>query len=64
MVRRHRLVEQIEVDGVDAQLAAADVEGAQGALAAVVADPQLGLEEELRAVDAAAGNPFPDLPLV
>jgi hypothetical protein len=44
--------EQIEL--IDSQLARALVERVQGLFVAVVADPDLGLDEDFRAVDARA----------
>src|SRR4051794_22784526 len=48
------LVEDEEVDLVDAELAGALVEGVQRLVVAVVADPDLGLDEHVVTVDAAA----------
>ena len=42
-----RLVQQVQVDGVEAELAGAHVERVQRSVVAVVADPQLGLDEQL-----------------
>ena len=49
---RQRLVQDQQVDLVDAELAGALVEGVQRLVVAVVGDPDLGLDEDLRAVDA------------
>jgi hypothetical protein len=48
-VGRHRLVQQVEIDVVDPEPAQAGVEADQGAVVAVVADPQLGGDEDLTA---------------
>ena len=50
------LVEDQQVDLVDAELAGALVEAVQGLVVAVVADPDLGLDEDLVAVDAGAAR--------
>ena len=48
--RRQRLVQDQQVDLVDAELARALLEGVQRLVVSVVADPDLGLQEDLRAV--------------
>jgi len=45
------LVQDQQVDLVDAELARALVEGVQRLVVAVVGDPDLGLDEDVRAVD-------------
>jgi hypothetical protein len=61
---RECLVEDQQVDLVDAELAGALVEGVQGLVVAVVGDPDLGLDEDLRAVETRATDRFADLALV
>jgi hypothetical protein len=46
-LRGQRLVQEQQVDHVDAELVCALVEGVQGGVVAVVADPDLGLDEDL-----------------
>jgi len=46
-LRRQRLVQDQQVDLVDAELARALVEAVQGLVVAVVADPDLGLQEDV-----------------
>jgi hypothetical protein len=58
------LVEQEEVDLVDAELAGALVEGVQSGVVAVVGDPGLGLDEDVGAVESGAADGFADLTLV
>ena len=62
--RRERLVQEQQVDLVDAELGGALVERVQRGVVAVVADPDLRLDEDLVAVDAGAADPFADLALV
>jgi hypothetical protein len=57
-------VQDQQVDLVDPQLAAALVEGVQGLVVPVVADPDLGLDEDLRPVQAGSADRFTDLSLV
>ena len=59
-----RLVQDQQVDAVDAELAGALVERVEGFVVAVVADPHLGLDEHLVAVDAGAADGLADLALV
>ena len=59
-----RLVEDEQVDVVDAELAGALVEGVEGLVVAVVADPHLGLDEHVVAVDAAAADGVADAAFV
>ena len=61
---RHRLVQDQQVDLVDPELAGALVEGVQGGVVPVVADPDLGLDEDLAAVEPGSSEPFAHLPLV
>ena len=61
---REGLVEDEQVDLVDAELAGALVEGVEGLVVAVVADPHLGLDEHVVAVDAAAADGVADAALV
>ena len=63
-LRRQRLVQDQQVDLVDAELAGALLEAVQGLVVAVVADPDLGLHEHLGAVQVRRGDRFADLPLV
>ena len=58
------LVQDQQVDLLDAELAGGLVEGVQGLVVAVVADPDLGLDEHLGAVEARAADAFADLALV
>ena len=53
-----------QVDLVDAELAGALLEPVQGLLVAVVADPDLGLEEDVGAIQAGAGDRLADLSFV
>ena len=55
-VGRHRLVEEVEVDGVDVEPAQAGREANLRGLEAVVADPQLGGDEDLVARDAGTAD--------
>ena len=52
----HWLVQQVQVDVVEAELAEAHVVGAERRVIAVVADPQLGLHEQPAALDAAIAD--------
>ena len=61
---RQRLVQDQQVDLVDAELAGALVEGVQRLVIAVVADPDLGLQEDSRAADLGRVHRFADLALV
>ena len=63
-VRRHRLMQQIQVDVVDAQPAQARLEADLRGVVAVVADPQLGADEDLVAGNAGAADALADLALV
>jgi len=63
-VGRHRLVQQIQVDVFEPQPAQARVEADVRCVGAVVADPQLGGDEDLVAVDAGAADALTDLALV
>jgi hypothetical protein len=60
---RDRVVQQEEIDVVDAEPPQAAVE-ADECLVAVVADPELGDHEDLAAVDLGAPDPLADLALV
>ena len=62
--RRQRLVQEQQVELLDAELADALVERVQRGVVAVVADPDLRLDEDLVAGDAGATNAFADLALV
>ena len=62
--RWQRLVEEQEVDPVDAELAGALVERVKRGVVAVVADPNLRLDEQLVAADPGATDAFTDLALV
>ena len=62
--RRQRLVQDQQVDLLDAELASALVEAVQRLVVPVVADPDLGLDEDLGAVDAGLGDGLADLALV
>ena len=61
---RQRLVEDEQVDLVDPELAGALVEGVQGGVVAVVADPDLSLDEDIRSCQAGAADGLADLALV
>ena len=61
---RHRVVQQEEVDVVDAEPPQAAVEADECLVVAVVADPELGDDEDLAAVDRGASDPLADLALV
>src|SRR4051812_6478256 len=63
-VGRDRLVEQIEVDAVEAEPSQTGLEADLSGVVAVVADPQLGGDEDLVAVDAGAADALPHLALV
>ena len=56
---RHRLVQDQQVDLVDAELARALVEAVQRLVVAVVGDPDLRFDEDLRPVDVRVGEPSP-----
>jgi hypothetical protein len=62
--RRQRLVQDEQVELVGAELGGALVEGVQGLVVAVVADPDLGLDEDVRPADAGAADGLADLALV
>src|SRR5438270_11118712 len=62
--RRQRLVQEQQVDLVDAELAGALVEAVQRLVVAVVADPNLGLQEDVRAFQAGTLYRLADLALV
>lgn len=51
-VLRHRLVQDQHVDPIDAELRGTLLEGVQRLVVAVVADPHLGLEHHVVAVEA------------
>ena len=53
-----------QVDLVDAELAGALVKAVQRLVVAVVADPDLGLQEDLRPVQTGAAHRLADLALV
>jgi hypothetical protein len=61
---RRSLVQDQQVDLVDPEFPRALVERVQRLVVAVVADPDLGLDEDLRAVDAGAPDGVTDLALV
>jgi hypothetical protein len=63
-VARHRVVQQEEVDVVEAESPQATLEAAQRWLVAVVADPQLRRHEHLAALDSGAADALADLALV
>ena len=58
------LVQDEQVQVVDAELAGRFVPRVQGLVVAVVTDPDLGLQEHLRTIQARAADAFTDLPLV
>ena len=62
--RRQRLVQDQQVDLVDAELAGALLEAVQRLVVSVVADPDLGLQEDLRPVHVGAVHRLADLALV
>jgi hypothetical protein len=63
-VGRQRLVQDQQVDLVDAELAGALVEGVQRLVTSVVADPDLGLQEDRRTTAFRRVHRFADLALV
>ena len=63
-VGRQRLVQDQQVDLVDAELAGALVEGVQRLVISVVADPDLGLQEDRRTTALRRVYRFADLALV
>lgn len=63
-VRRQSLVENQQVDLVDAELARALLEGMQRLAVAVVADPDLGLDEDLGAIETRLAQGLADPALV
>ena len=63
-VRGQGLVQDQQVDLVDAELAGALLEAVQRLVVAVVADPDLGLEEDLGAVQPGVADRLADLPFV
>ena len=63
-VARDGMVEQEEVDVVEAESAQAAVEPCERLFVAVVADPQLRGHEDVVAVDAGAADAFADLALI
>ena len=63
-LRRQGLVQDQQVDPVDAELAGALLEAVQRLVVAVVADPDLGLQEDVGPVDAGVGDGLADLALV
>jgi hypothetical protein len=58
------VVQQEEIDVVDAEPQQAAVEAGECLIVAVVADPELGDDEDLVAVDRGASDPLADLALV
>jgi hypothetical protein len=58
-VLRHRLVEDQQVDLGDAELGRALVECVQGLVVAVVADPDLRLDEDVPSIKAGAADASP-----
>ena len=60
----HRLVQEVEVERVEPELAHAALEAVQRRVIAVVADPKLGRDEQLPAVDTAAADRLSNLRLV
>ena len=62
--RGQRLVQDQQVDLVDAELGGALLEAVQRLVVAVVADPDLGLDEDLVAGEAGAVDGLADLALV
>ena len=62
--RRERLMQDQQVDLLDAELPGALLEGVQRFVVAVVADPDLGLHEHVGAVKAGAVNRLADLAFV
>lgn len=57
-------MEDEQVDLVDPELGGALVEGVEGFVVAVVADPHLGLDEDVGPVDVGSPDGFADLALV
>ena len=62
--RRQRLMQDQQVDVFDAELAGALLEGVQRLVVSVVADPNLGLQEDLRSVQIRGVHRLGDLALV
>ena len=62
--RGQRLVQDQQVDLLDAELPGALLEGVQRLVVSVVADPDLGLQEHVRTIQARAVDRFADLALV
>jgi hypothetical protein len=62
--RRQRLVQEQQVDLVDAKLAGALLKAMQRFVVAVVADPDLRLQEDLRSTDVRVVHGLADLALV
>ena len=62
--RRQRLMQDQQVDVFDAELADALLEGVQRLVVSVVADPNLGLQEDLRSVQIRGVHRLGDLALV
>ena len=58
------LMQDEQVQVVDAELAGSFLPGVQRLVVAVVADPDLGLDEHVGTVEAGAADAFADLPLV
>jgi hypothetical protein len=63
-VLRQWLVEQVEIHRVDPEFASTDFEGMERPVVAVVADPYLRLDEQLRPIDAAGSDRGANLGLV
>jgi len=61
---RERLVEDEQVDPFEPELGGALVEGVQGLVVSVVADPDLRFDDHLVAVEAAAADGLADTALV
>ena len=59
-----RLVEEVEVHRVEPELSGTDVEAMKGFVVPVVADPQLGLDEQLRPLDGAGCDRGANLALI
>ena len=62
--RRQRLMQEQQVESLDAELANALLERVERGVVAVVADPDLRLDEHVVARDAGATDAFADLALV
>jgi hypothetical protein len=63
-LRRESLVEDQQVDLIDAELARTLLEAMQSFVVSVVTDPDLGLDKDLRSLEARVPDSLAHLPLV